>query len=56
MVLVSFSIGKTYKDEVLCDVVLMDASHLLLERLLQYDMWAIHDGFKNTQKMERTLF
>jgi hypothetical protein len=31
-VLVSFSIGKYY-DEVLCDVVLMQACHLLLGRL-----------------------
>ena len=30
-VLISFSIGK-YKDEVLCDVILMEAGHLLLER------------------------
>ena len=30
--LVSFSIGKNYKDEVWCDVVPMDACHLLLGR------------------------
>ena len=30
--LVSFSIGKSYKDEVWCDVRPMDAYHLLLER------------------------
>ena len=30
--LVSFSIGKNYKDEVWCDVVPMDAYHLLLGR------------------------
>ncbi|XP_074570594.1 uncharacterized protein LOC141827268 [Curcuma longa] len=35
--LVSFSIGKTYKDEVWCDVVPMDACHLLLGRPWQYD-------------------
>lgn len=30
--LVQFSIGKNYQDEVLCDVVPMDACHLLLGR------------------------
>ena len=35
--LVQFSIGSKYKDEVLCDVVPMDACHLLLGRPWQYD-------------------
>ncbi|KAK8701391.1 hypothetical protein V6N13_019778 [Hibiscus sabdariffa] len=43
-VVVPFSIGK-YKDEVLCDVVTMDATHLLLEQPWQYDKKAMHDGF-----------
>jgi len=30
-VLITFSIGK-YEDEVLCDVVPMEATHILLER------------------------
>ena len=30
--LVQFSIGKNYKDEALCDVVPMDACHILLDR------------------------
>uniref|UniRef100_A0A6I9QL81 Uncharacterized protein LOC105037582 n=1 Tax=Elaeis guineensis var. tenera TaxID=51953 RepID=A0A6I9QL81_ELAGV len=47
-VVVPFSIGKSYKDEVVCDVVPMKASHLLLGRPWQYDRRAIHDGFKNT--------
>ncbi|KAF7826900.1 Transposon Ty3-G Gag-Pol polyprotein [Senna tora] len=46
VVLISFSIGK-YKDEVLCDVVPMQASHLLLGRPWQFDRRTIHDGFKN---------
>ena len=46
--LVQFSIGKNYKDEVLCDVVPMDACHLLLGSPWQYDRRVIHDGFKNT--------
>lgn len=35
--LVSFSIGKNYKDEIWCDVVPMDACHMLLGRPWQYD-------------------
>ena len=46
--LVSFSIGKSYKDEVWCDVIPMDACHLLLGRPWQYDRKVSHDGFKNT--------
>ncbi|XP_073098863.1 uncharacterized protein [Elaeis guineensis] len=46
-VVVPFFIGKSYKDEVICDVVPMKASHLLLGRPWQYDRRAIHDGFKN---------
>ncbi|XP_016731935.1 uncharacterized protein [Gossypium hirsutum] len=45
-VVVPFSIGN-YKDEVLCDVVSMDATHLLLGRPWQYDNRAMHDGFTN---------
>jgi hypothetical protein len=42
-----FSI-KTYHDEVLCDVVLMSASHLLLGRPWQFDKDVIYNGRKNT--------
>ncbi|XP_052479566.1 uncharacterized protein LOC128034765 [Gossypium raimondii] len=45
-VLVPFAIRK-YKDEVLCDVVSMDASHLLLGRPWQFDKRTMHDGFTN---------
>ena len=45
-VLVSFRIGK-YEDEVLCDVVPMQASHMLLGRPWQYDRHVKHDGFTN---------
>ncbi|GAV90674.1 hypothetical protein CFOL_v3_34080, partial [Cephalotus follicularis] len=47
-VLLSLSIGKRYKDEVLCDVIPMDAYHILLGRPWQYDRSAKHDGRKNT--------
>lgn len=35
--LISFSIDNKYFDNVLCNVVVMDACHLLLDRLWQYD-------------------
>ena len=46
--LVSFSIGLKYKDEVWCDVVDMDACHLLLGRPWQYDRDVDHNGRTNT--------
>ncbi|XP_043818253.1 uncharacterized protein LOC122725281, partial [Manihot esculenta] len=45
-VLIPFSIGR-YKDEILCDVVPMQASHMLLGRPWQYDRKVQHDGFNN---------
>ncbi|XP_027368388.1 uncharacterized protein LOC113874363 [Abrus precatorius] len=36
-----------YNDKVLCDVVPMEASHLLLGRPWQFDKKANHDGFTN---------
>ena len=45
--LISFSIGP-YNDTVLCDVVRMDATHLLLGRPWQFDRRVLHDGFLNT--------
>ena len=45
-VLIAFSIGK-YKDEVLCDVVPMEATHILLGRPWQFDKKVFHDGFTN---------
>ena len=45
-VLVSFQIGK-YEDEVLCDVVPMEATHILLGRPWQFDRRATHNGYTN---------
>lgn len=42
----SFAIGK-YNDEVLCDVVPMQAGHVLLERPWQKDRKVMHNGFAN---------
>ncbi|GKE20569.1 RNA-directed DNA polymerase [Tanacetum coccineum] len=46
-VLLSFSIGKSYKDELWCDVIPMDACHVLLGRPWQFDRRAIHDEYHN---------
>lgn len=45
-ILVSFSIGK-YKDEVLCDVFLMQVGHILLRKPWQYGRRATYDGYQN---------
>ncbi|XP_010278719.1 PREDICTED: uncharacterized protein LOC104612828 [Nelumbo nucifera] len=49
---VPFSIGK-YSDEVYCDIVDMDACHILLERHWQFDTDAKHLGRKNTYQLEK---
>ena len=46
--LVSISIGSTYKDRIWCDVVEMDACHILLGRPWQFDRAVQHDGRHNT--------
>jgi len=45
-VLITFAIGK-YKDEVLCNVVPMEATHILLGRPWKYDRQVLHDGLTN---------
>jgi len=45
-VLITFAIGK-YKEEVWCDVVPMEATHVLLGRPWQYDRKNLHDGLTN---------
>jgi hypothetical protein len=49
--LVKFSIGTKYKDKTWCDVVAMDACHLLLGRPWQYDRNIPHDGRNNTYSL-----
>ncbi|KAD6795090.1 hypothetical protein E3N88_05986 [Mikania micrantha] len=51
--LVQFSIGNRYSDEVWCEVILMDACHILLGRPWQYDRQARHDGFRNTYSFKK---
>jgi hypothetical protein len=50
-VLISFSIIK-YKDDVLCDVVPIHATHLLLRRPWQFNRKAKHDEFKNMYSLK----
>ncbi|XP_071939968.1 uncharacterized protein [Coffea arabica] len=47
--LIAFSIGR-YKDQVLCDVIPMQASHVLLGRPWEYDRQADHIGLTNKYK------
>lgn len=46
--LVSLSIGKNYKDDIWCDIVPMDACHVLLGRPWLFDRRVMHDGRMNT--------
>jgi len=43
---VEFSVGN-YKDNVLCDVVPMEAGHILLGRPWQFDKKTMHNGLTN---------
>lgn len=45
--LASFQIGN-YRDEIMCDVMSMDAYHIILGSPWQYELKAIHDGEANT--------
>ncbi|MFS7899882.1 putative nucleotidyltransferase, Ribonuclease H [Helianthus anomalus] len=51
--LVQFSIGTRYSDEVWCEVIPMDACHVLLGRPWQYDRQTKHDGLKNTYSFRK---
>ncbi|XP_023770929.1 uncharacterized protein LOC111919588 [Lactuca sativa] len=51
--LVQFSIGNKYSNEVWCEVIPMDACHVLLGRPWQYDRRTKHDGFKNTYSFRK---
>ncbi|GJV49855.1 RNA-directed DNA polymerase [Tanacetum coccineum] len=48
-----FSIGKNYKDEVWCEVIPMDAAHILLGRPWKFDRKTKHDGFQNTYSFKK---
>jgi len=44
---VQLSIGK-YKDKVLCDIIFMEACHILLGRAWKFDRKIIQNGISNT--------
>ena len=46
--LLSFSIGKNYKDGIWCDIMPMDACRVLLGRPWLFDRSVMHDGRLNT--------
>ena len=43
----------TFKDQVLCDVMLMDVCHVLLGRSWQFNKKVIYDGRENTFTFEK---
>ncbi|KAJ0522028.1 putative nucleotidyltransferase, Ribonuclease H [Helianthus annuus] len=51
--LVSFSIGNKYTDALLCEVIPMDACHILLGRPWLYDRRVKHDGYRNTYSFRK---
>ena len=53
--LVQFSIGRRYEDEVWCDVIPMDARHILLGRPWQFDRRVRHDGLRIRPHSEKTV-
>ncbi|XP_033139178.1 uncharacterized protein LOC103841606 [Brassica rapa] len=50
-VTVPITIGR-YEDEVVCNVLPMDACHILLGRPWQFDKRAVHDGFTNRHSFD----
>lgn len=50
-VLVEFSIRNKFTDKVWCDIVPMDACHILLGRPWQFDRAVVHDGRANTYSL-----
>jgi len=45
---VALSIGKSYQDEIRCDIFPMDACHILLGRPWLFGYRIMHDGYQNT--------
>lgn len=45
---VDLYIGNRYVDKVWCDIVPMDAFHMLFGRPTQHDNKVVHDGLGNT--------
>nr|GEW39131.1 hypothetical protein [Tanacetum cinerariifolium] len=51
--LVHFSVGNKYTNELCCEVIPMDACHILLGRPWLYDHRVKHDGYRNTYTFKK---
>nr|GEW02486.1 transposon Ty3-I Gag-Pol polyprotein [Tanacetum cinerariifolium] len=51
--LMHFSIGNKYTDELWCEVIPIDACHILLGRRWLYDRRVKHDGYRNTYTFKK---
>nr|GEW47875.1 hypothetical protein [Tanacetum cinerariifolium] len=51
-ILLSLSIGRSYEDKIWCDVIPMDACHVLLGRPWLFDRRVMHDGYQNTYSFD----
>ena len=51
--LIPFTIGKNYQDELWCDIIPMDACHILLGRPWLFDRRVTHDGYLNTYSFSK---
>lgn len=51
--MVHFSIGSRYLDEIWCEVIPMDACHILLGQPWQYDRKTKHDGYLNNYTFKK---
>lgn len=51
--LVQVTIGTSYADEAWCEVIPLDACHILLGRPWQYNRKARHDGFNNAYPFKK---
>nr|XP_009759419.1 PREDICTED: uncharacterized protein LOC104211962 [Nicotiana sylvestris] len=49
--MISFNVGR-YEDDILCDIIPMQACHILLGHPWQYDRNVFHDGRKNRYSLE----
>jgi len=49
--MISFNVGR-YEDDILCDIVPMQACHILLGHPWQYDRNVFHDGRKNRYSLK----
>jgi len=51
--MISLSVSKNYQEELWCDVIPMDACHILLWRSWMFNRRVIHDGYLNTYSFSK---